>query len=50
METKVSIFFFFLFFVFFLKFDNQLLSTSHSATCQAMISETLAAVENFLKL
>ncbi len=38
------------FFLFFLKFHNQLLSTSHSATCQAMISETLAAVEKFSKI
>ena len=50
METKVSIFFSFLFFCFFFKFHNQLLSTSHSATCQAMISETLAAVEQFSKI
>ena len=52
METKVSIFFSFPFFLgFFLKkIHNQLLSTSHSATCQAMISETLAAVEKFSKI
>ena len=49
METKVSIFFPF-FLGFFFKFHNQLLSTSHSATCQAMISETLAAVEKNSKI